>query len=65
MELPQYIEQIGIREFAARFRVTERAALSYMKRARLPRQNVAERIVKGSPVTWEGIYAPSRKDKGR
>ena len=58
MNLPEYIRSIGIRAFCERFDITERAAIAYRHRARRPRPEVAQRIVEGSPVTWEGIYAP-------
>lgn len=58
MKLPDYIKKIGLKEFADKFDVTERAALAYQQGTRRPRPEVAQRIVDGSPVTWEGIYAP-------
>lgn len=59
MRLPDYIREIGTREFAQRFGVTERAAIAYQQGTRRPRPEVAQRIVDGSPVTWEGIYSPA------
>jgi len=56
MNLPDYIRKIGVKEFAERFDVTERAALAYQYGARRPRPEIAQRIVSGSPVTWAGIY---------
>lgn len=65
MELPEYIKLIGIRDFARKFGITERAALSYRERTRRPRQKLAQRIVDDSPVTWEGIYAIPKDDRSR
>jgi len=65
MKLPDYIKQIGLKEFADRFGVTQRAALAYLQRTRRPRPEVAQRIVDGSPVTWQGIYAPYSRARRR
>lgn len=64
MRLPDYIRQIGTREFADKFGVTERAAIAYQRGTRRPRPEVAQRIVDGSPVTWEGIYSPAAAAAG-
>ncbi len=56
MQLQDYIRQIGAKEFAQRFGISERAALSWQYGARKPRGTIARRIVAGSPVTWDGIY---------
>lgn len=62
MNLPEYIQSIGVKAFAKKFGVTERAALAWQYRARLPRAETAQRIVANSPVSWEGIYkAPSNR----
>ncbi|MGE0521389.1 MAG: hypothetical protein AB7P78_20645 [Candidatus Binatia bacterium] len=61
MNLSDYIRQIGAREFAERFGVSERAALSWQYRARVPRAETAKRIVEGSPVTWAGIFGQERE----
>ena len=55
MNLSDYIRQIGAREFADRFGVTERAALAWQYRTRIPRTQLAKRIVAETPVTWAGI----------
>lgn len=60
MKLPEYIRQVGIKAFADRFGITERAAVAYQQRARRPRPELSQRIVDETPVTWEGIYAPER-----
>ena len=60
MELPDYIRQIGVKEFARKFGVTERAALAWQYRARTPRRETAQKIVEHSPVSWSGIYATQR-----
>lgn len=55
MNLSDYIRQIGAKEFAAQFGVTERAALAWQYRTRIPRTEMAKRIVADTPVTWAGI----------
>lgn len=56
MNLSDYVKQVGARTFAEKFGITERAALAYQYGTRRPRARVAQKIVKSSPVTWEGIY---------
>ena len=56
MNLSDYIRQIGVKDFAARFGVTERAALAWQYGTRIPRDEVATRIVAETPVTWAGIH---------
>jgi hypothetical protein len=63
MELPEYIRLIGVRDFARKFSIHPRAALSYLHGKRRPRPAVAQRIVDDSPVTWEGIYAEGKPKK--
>ncbi len=63
MNLPEYIQSIGIKAFAKKFGVSERAALAWQYRTRLPRAETAQRIVAGSPVSWEGIYKVSSDRK--
>lgn len=65
MKLPDYIREVGAKQFASRFGVTERAALAWQYGARRPRNKIAQKIVANSPVTWEGIYAssPSRSKR--
>jgi len=65
MELGAYISQIGVKAFAQKFSITERAAVSYKQGVRKPRPAVAARIIKDSPVTWEGIYKPQKSSKKR
>lgn len=65
MQLAEYIRDIGVPEFAKRFRVSERAATSYLYGARMPRAGVARRIVSGSPVTWDGIYGQTNGKRRR
>lgn len=55
MNLSDYIRQITAKEFAAQFGVTERAALAWQYRTRIPRTEIAKRIVAETPVTWAGI----------
>lgn len=61
MNLDDYIKKVGDAEFAAKFGITPRAALSYRMGDRSPRPKLAKRIVAATPVTWAGIYN-SRKD---
>ena len=61
MKLSDYIRQHGAKKFAAKFGVTERAALAWQYRTRLPRAEVAQKIVASTPVTYEGIYGPADK----
>ena len=56
VSLPDYIRLLGVTEFAKRFDITERAAISYMYRARVPKRSVAQRIVERSHLTWADIY---------
>jgi hypothetical protein len=60
MELSEYIKKVGVPEFARRFKVSERAAESWLYEQRTPRRQVAQRIVDNSPVTWAGIYKPKQ-----
>ncbi len=55
MNLSDYIRQVGAKQFAAHFGVTERAALAWQYRTRIPRTELAKRIVAETPVTWAGI----------
>jgi len=57
MTLSEYIREIGVPEFAKRFRITERAATAYLYGARTPRPKLAKSIVEKTPVDWEGVYA--------
>lgn len=70
MRLQEYIKKVGPKTFAEKFGVTERAAISWQYGARRPRAEIAQKIVAGSPVTWEGIYgaeeaAPSLRHRTR
>lgn len=63
MELQKYIEKVGDAAFAAKFGISERAAMSYRLKQRMPRPKLANKIVATTPVTWGGIYAnPDRAD---
>jgi hypothetical protein len=55
MNLSDYIKQTGAKDFAAQFGVTERAALAWQYKTRIPRTEMAKRIVAETPVTWAGI----------
>ena len=60
MDLPTYITQIGVEEFAKKFGIPPRTALAYQKQTRRPRPQLAQKIVDRTPVTWEGIYSPRK-----
>ena len=59
MNLSDYIRKQGAKNFAAKFGVTERAALAWQYRTRMPRAEIAQKIVANTPVTYEGIYGPA------
>lgn len=61
MELSDYIRQVGPKSFAEQFDVSERAAISWMYRARNPRIQTALKIIAQSPVTLAGIYGDDQK----
>jgi hypothetical protein len=63
MTLSDYIREIGVPEFAKRFKVSERAAESYMYGVRSPKPQLAKSIVAKTPVDWEGVYAGALKRK--
>ena len=63
MTLSEYINEVGAIVFAKRFRVSERTAYSYQQGIRRPRPKLAKKIVEGTPVDWEGVYAGSLKRK--
>lgn len=56
MRLSEYIEQVGIIQFAKQFKVKPRTALSWRRMERRPRPEKAQEIVEKTPVTMEGIY---------
>lgn len=58
MNLSDYIKEFGAKKFAQQFGVTERAALAWQYRTRIPRPEIAQKIVANTPVTYEGIYGP-------
>lgn len=59
MTLSEYIRDVGDDVFAAKFGVPPRTAASYRLGQRTPRRELSQKIVAETPVTWEGIYAPS------
>lgn len=61
MDLPAYIREIGKDKFGKMFELTPRAVDSYLFRERLPKPDLARKIVGSSPVTWEGIYGEPEK----
>jgi len=56
MSLPALIRQTGIPEFAKRFQISERAALSYLRGTRKPRVPLAQRIAAAFGVKLEDIF---------
>jgi hypothetical protein len=56
MNLAEYIAAVGTKVFAKKLGITERAALSYKQKTRIPRAELARKIVMKTPVTWAGIY---------
>jgi hypothetical protein len=63
MTLSDYVRQVGPDEFARKFGVSVRAAISYMYGDRCPKPQLANRIVKKTPVSWEGVYAGAIKKR--
>ncbi len=64
MRLSDYIKQIGREAFCKKFKVKDRTAYSWERVERYPSKAVAQRIVKRTPVTYEGIYGvPARKPR--
>lgn len=61
MTLSDYIREVGVSAFAKQFRITERAAESYMYGTRQPKPKLARMIVKKSPVDWDGVYSAAPK----
>jgi hypothetical protein len=58
MHLREYLAGLGDVKAARLFKVSARTAKSWRLGYRIPRPHNAERIVKLSPVTYEGIYGP-------
>ena len=56
MRLPDYIKQVGVKNFARAFKLNQRTVISWLYTERRPRPETAQRIVKKTPVTMEGIY---------
>jgi hypothetical protein len=56
MNLADYIAEIGDAAFAKKMAITERAAMSYRLKERIPRVELVRRIVVETPVTWAGVY---------
>lgn len=56
MNLKDFISSVGDAKAARLFGVEERTAASWRRGERTPRPKHVERIVKKSPVTYEGIY---------
>lgn len=61
MKLSKYIEKVGDKVFAEQFSISERTAMSYRLHERMPKPELAQRIVERSPVTWAGIYEKNDK----
>jgi hypothetical protein len=58
MLLPDYINELGIAEFAAKFNVAERTAYAWKRRERFPRKEKAREIETASRkrVTFAECY---------
>lgn len=63
MNLTDYIGSIGTRKFAERHELSFRTAEAYRQGRRKPRPELAEAIIRTSPVTWEGIYRPGGESR--
>lgn len=61
MELKAFIEQVGDAKAARLFGVSARTAQSWRLGERIPRKELADVIVRKSPVTYEGIYSAERR----
>ena len=57
--LRQYIRQMGIEAFCAKYGVRFHTANSWAYGNRRPNLATARRIVANSPVTYDGIYFPN------
>ena len=56
MNLRDFLTTVGDEKAAKLFRTKIRTVASWRRGERLPRFNLAKRIVSKSPVTYEGIY---------
>lgn len=56
MNLTDYIKQIGRKEAATLFRVSQGSISHWLTGRRRPSPDKAKEITANSPVTWEGIY---------
>lgn len=56
MRLPDYIRQVGLKDFCKRIGVKKRTAIAWKYMDRRPRPEWAQKIVERTPVTMEGIY---------
>ncbi len=68
MDLAEYIKKVGVAQFVQEFKrcgVTERAALSWMHRVRIPNVVMAQKIIAASEFTWDDIYTPTAIKKAR
>lgn len=59
MNLTDLIKEMGTAGFAKRYGIPVRTAEAYRQRRRIPRGPLADKIVRSSSVTWEGIYRPA------
>lgn len=64
MTLADYIKSVGDQAFAEKFGVTTRAVMSWRLGTRTPRRETAQKIVAGTPVTWDGIYGARPTGEG-
>jgi hypothetical protein len=65
MTLREYIQKIGDQAFAQKFNCSKRAAAAYRLHERYPRPELAQRIVRHTRVTWEGIYGEESLSRAR
>lgn len=56
MNLKVYVKLKGVKWFAAKYGCSVRSAYAYQKGDRVPRWNLALKIVNSSPVTLRGIH---------
>jgi DNA-binding transcriptional regulator YiaG len=56
MRLPDYIDQVGVENFAKQFNVKVRTVKSWKYQWRRPRPDMALEIAKRSPVSLQEIY---------
>lgn len=60
MDLPSYIQELGVEKASALFDEKPRTVKAWMYRERFPKKKTAAKIVERTKgrVTYAGIYAP-------